>query len=356
MERAFLVAALVAGCGAPPLADRAATPVRREAEDAPRVVLITLDGARWQEIVVGVDPAQAARRHLSPGAIVDARRLLPHVYTRLIDRGVALVGPSAIEASGPNYVSLPGYREILTGRPARGCASNDCPPLDEPTLLDELRARDDRERVAAIASWEVIEQAAAVDTRAITVSTGRRGGGTRDLLRVDETAARLLDHADGPWPGHGDYRRDRDTAELALDYLAARRPSFLFVGLGDTDEYAHRDDYRGYLAALTFFDDFVERLFALLDSLDDGGRTIVLATADHGRARTFRDHGADPDSRAVWLLAAGGGIPSRGVATPSRGHRLADVAPTVRRMLALVPDRAPGAGAPIVELLPDGDP
>ncbi len=348
MKRVLLAVAL-AGCGSaepapsypPSLFARVPPPTSHGVD---RVILVTVDGTRPQEVFDGVDPVLAARDGLPREAAVDARRLLPNLYARLVDRGVAL----RVDASGPSYVSLPGYREILSGRPDPRCTSNDCPPLDAPTLLDELRGDDP----VVIASWEVMEHAISVEPRALTSSTGRHGGHGRDRLRVTAAAARVLDRADGPWPGHADYRRDRDTADLALAYLAARRPRFLVVGLGDTDEHAHRDDYRGYLDALRAADDFVARLFVLLDSFGDGARTVVLVTADHGRARNFRDHGADPESRATWLLAAGGPIAPRGLVETTPRHRLADLAPTVRALVDLPPDRSPGAGSPIAELLP----
>jgi hypothetical protein len=351
-------ALLATSCGASdlPLSQVETAPLSRAPDPAPidRVVLITVDGTRWQEIFQGVDRELAARAHLPESAIVDARHLLPNFYSRVVDRGVAIGAPggATIDASGPSFVSLPGYREIFSGRPALRCTSNDCPPLDEPTLLDELRARDGADGIAAISSWETIEQAVSQSPDALTLSTGRHGGRTRDRVRVSLTAARGLDRAAGPYPGHADYRRDRDTAAIALEYLAARRPRFLAIGLGDTDEYAHRNDYRGYLQALADADDFIGRLFALLDELGDD-RTMVLITADHGRATDFRDHGADPASQKVWLLAAGGSIPPRGIVAGDSRYRLADIAPTLRRLLDLRADPSPRAGRPIEELLPD---
>ena len=68
----------------------------------------------------------------------------------------------------------------------------------------------------------------------------------------------------GAGPGWLDYRRDRYTAALALEYLVATRPRLLFVGLGDTDEYAHRDDYPRYLDSLRAADQFVGELMTTL--------------------------------------------------------------------------------------------
>src|SRR5262249_6132735 len=100
------------------------------------IVLVTIDGVRPDEVWNPRGP-----------------ELLPNLYA-LAARGVAW--PDA-RASGPNFISLPGYREILSGRPTLGCETNGCGLADEPTLLDELAARGDS--IAVIASWETIEDA-----------------------------------------------------------------------------------------------------------------------------------------------------------------------------------------------------
>ena len=156
------------------------------------------------------------------------------------------------------------------------------------------------------------------------------------------------------FPGEGDYRPDALTARVALDVLATERPRFLFVGLGDADEYGHRNDYRGYLEALHASDAFLGDLFATLDRMGARGRhTTVLVTADHGRAYGFKDHGPRyPESGRVWLVAAGGDVKGHGLVAASRRHTLSDVAPTVRALLGIggegrpIPEVAAFAGTP----------
>lgn len=306
-----------------------------EASAQPRnVVLVTVDGVRWQEMVhwtVSVTPN------------LDA----------LARDGVMLGAPGApIVASGPSFVSQPGYREILTGRPSVGCTTNLCPTIDEPTLLDELHLGPDEAFV--IASWETIAKVAAHNARVVTVSAGRRGGAGRDRLRVTARAGAILDEAASwcAYPGHFDYRPDRYTAALALEVLAARRPRFLHVALGDTDEYAHRNDFAAYTAALARADAFVGELRELLARMGDyGAATTIVVTTDHGRADRFVDHGRSwPESARAWLIAGGAGIAPRSVVA-ARPYRLADIAPTLRVLYGLPADRSPLAGSPIEELL-----
>jgi hypothetical protein len=260
-----------------------------------------------------------------------------------------------ISASGPNYVSLPGYTEIFTGHRRHGCADNDCPPAREPTLFDELRAHSDGPAdVAVFSSWDRIERVVSADTADLVLSSGRTRISNEAALRDDEATSALLDEgrAAAAFPGKGGFRPDRYTAALALHYLETRRPRLMFLGLGEPDEYAHRGDYPGYLAALRAADRTLGELFEALDRMGPRGQqTTVLVTADHGRARDYRFHGRKfPESARVWLLAAGGAVVARGLVRSERSHRLADLAPTLRVVLGLPPDEAPAAGAPIEEL------
>jgi hypothetical protein len=353
MARTSLALALIviaAGCGpAGTTAQLPRTALQATAPPGPRLLLVTIDGARARDVFGGADPALAAARGLPAAAGGrDGRALMPNLH-RLIERGVALGGPGApMLASGPRYVSLPGYREILTGRAAAGCRDNDCPALDEPTLLDELRGA--AGEVVAIASWERTERAASVSPASLWLSAGRHGGAQRQRLAVSAAARHALDagRRAGAWPGRGDYRPDAATAALAVEVAAALRPRVLWVGLGDSDEHAHRDDYGAYLDALAAADVTLGRLVAAL-GLEE---TIVVVTADHGRSANFRDHGDSPESGEVWLVAAGGPIApvAAGPAPAAPPRRLRDIAPTLRALLGLHADDSPRAGAVIPEI------
>jgi hypothetical protein len=305
---------------------------------ADRLVLITLDGVRWQEIFGGVDPALARQYRLPERAVVDAATLSPNLH-RAMETGIALGGPEGepMVATGPNFASLPGYLELLTGEPST-CQRNDCPRTARRTLLDACREAPDTSAadVAMIASWENLENAATGRDPSFLVSAGRHHGVHRDLMMADAVMATLVRRGEKafPPPGQNDYRPDRLTAPLALRFLRTKAPRCLFVGLGDTDEYAHLGDYGSYLRALREADRFVgDVLEAVADEGDAGARTTVWITTDHGRADTFVGHGARaPESSRVWLVATGAGVTRERASTI---RRLADVAPVLTTVLGL---------------------
>jgi hypothetical protein len=322
--------------------------------DETAAIVVVLDGVRWQDVFDGAD-AELAR-----DAKIDARgETMPTLASLARLHGAALgtrAGGAPVLASGPNFVSLPGYSEIFRGRPSSDCQDNDCAMTARPTLADEARAaaRDSGD-VAVFASWPEIARAASAYPTRIVVSTGRHTRSNESRLRFDAESAELLDRgaeAD-PYPGRGDFRPDRFTADLALRYLAARRPRFMFLGLGEPDEVAHKGDYAAYLRALREADRVIGALASTLEAMGERGkRTTVWVTADHGRAANFRDHGgAYAESARTWLVAFGYGIAARGVAIAPRPRHLADIAPTVRALLGLEQDRAAGGGVVLRELL-----
>ena len=330
------------GCAAP---DSAATaPMARALTARPagwrvdRVVLVTVDGVRWQDIAAALEGRS--------GVELPALRALAA-------RGVALVGD--VHSSAPFPVSLPGYREILTGRRGAGdCLDNLCAPITEATLLDELAAAGRAPgEVAEVASWEGLALAAAAEPSRVLVSAGRHGGVNRALLAVDREAALRLHAAAArhDFDDHPDYRRDADTMELALSYLQAAHPRWLHVALGDTDIHAHAGNHNGYLDALVAADGFVGRVGDALDRI--GGESIVVVTTDHGRGPDFRDHGRAGDGSArAWLVAAGGSIVPRGHVPAAAPHRLADLVPSLRPLFGLAADENERAGRAIAELAP----
>src|SRR6185436_15569787 len=117
------------------------------------------------------------------------------------------------------------------------------------------RSDDAARELAVITSWPEIERVTSLDAGA-ALSTGRHGGRTRDALVRDPGSRAILERgaSASPFPGHGDFRPDYYTGELALYRLAHEHPRFLFVGLGELDEYGHQNDYRGYLEALRYAD------------------------------------------------------------------------------------------------------
>src|SRR5271165_6735253 len=108
---------------------------------SPKVILITLDGVRWQEVFQGTDPQRDQGHHLTP------QELLPNLYNCFVEQGVAVGQATPIIASGPNFVSLPGYMEITRGHPSTDCQTNSCKPVIDQSIISLFR------HPAVFSSW-----------------------------------------------------------------------------------------------------------------------------------------------------------------------------------------------------------
>jgi len=222
---------------------------------SPVVVLVTLDGVRWQ------DSGLLGGRWRERGTFTGKYR-----------------------ASNPALLSLPNYQDLMLGKPS-ACADNACGRPSEPTLVDALLATGlDPSRVAVVASWERIADAA----------TSREAPpGVVDAGLHDGEPAPPWKHA----------RFDRETMRLSLRVLDERRPRLMWISLNDADEHAHRGDKASYEESLRAYAAFLDKLSARLSAQD----TLVVTT-DHGRGdgEAWVDHGAKwPESATAWLFARG---------------------------------------------------
>jgi hypothetical protein len=315
----------------------------------PRVVLVTIDGVRWQDVFDGGDPSLAHDHQLD--AFADPDALVPRLR-ELGARGIALGagtdGCGVVRTHGTSNISLPGYLELLSGR-ATSCRSNACARIDTPTILDDAR-RSGIERVASISSWETLERAATHGSEGVLVAAGARPWPVSTATELAMLSDRGMQLGPFPAPG-GAYRPDSATTAIALAYLRAESPQLLHVGLGDTDEWAHRGRYDEYLDALHDADAFVGDVVDWLDHEGLLDVTTILVTTDHGRGRDFRSHGAAlPESRRTFLIAAGRGVTSAGERCARHDVELPDIGASIRTLLGLAPDPRPSSGTPIVEL------
>lgn len=333
-------------------------PVAHTASQANTVIVLVVDGVRWQEIFTGVD-AKLARRHgMRAERLRPAAKLVPHLTRLRTELGASIGAPGVgqpMVASGPAFQSLPGYMELLSGKPAPYCQNNRCGSVRYATLMDEVsRVSSSLGDAALFASWPHLIHAAALEPERVLISAGRKGGTHLERLYRSPERAELRRAAlrAGPSPSKGDFRGDTFTARLALDYLVSERPRFLFVSLGETDTYAHAGNYPAYLNALTKADRVIGDFTSIVQRLNLAGhRTTLVVTTDHGRDKRARDHGAAaPESARVWLVASGYAVHRRGAVPSPFQRRLADVAPSVRRLLGLgEPREQPGLSELFVE-------
>ena len=136
----------------------------------------------------------------------------------------------------------------------------------------------------------------------------------------------------------------------------------MFVGFGETDEWAHAGRYDLYLTAAHHVDDFVRRLWELAQSLPQyRGKTTFIITADHGRGHgpeDWKKHGEKvADSESDWIAVIGPDTPPAGERAQTEPHTQSQIAATIAALLGEDYRAAfPQSGGPIADVLAGGAP
>ncbi len=268
------------------------------------IYLITIDGTRWQDIIA-----------------LDARQRLPNIYG-LLDNGIGVGRDSLFTASGNYHVSLPGYLEITRGHQSTDCPDNYCKPnpLGE-TVIDSFQ------NAAIFAGWDEIDLTITHKSNTV-INIGR------NIRSPAWLNLKLSDNQTFPEWFSETYRSDPMTSSAMLEWQRLPKlgsNQFVWISLGDTDEWAHYDSRPKYLDALHDADTFVGKL---LRSVDDEDATFII-TADHGRNDNDWSAHGDPSSGRLWLVLSGAGVPARGWVTYAGELRsLSNVLPTIKHLLA----------------------
>ena len=304
------------------------------------LVLVTLDGVRWQEVFGGIDRRLIEDERFTTDADYlrqtywhddrseRRRRLFPFLWSEIAADG-ALIGDrlsdSRMEVTNPWWFSYPGYNEILTGRADPGIDSNDKNWNENVTVLEVLNGLPGYQgRVAAFASWDVFPYIVNARRSGVPVNAGF------DLLEPTlSERARWLNEAALRAPRiWNTVRLDFITHGYALETIHIRQPRVVYIAYGETDDFAHDASYDRYIDAAYRSDRMLAELWNRLQSDDFyKGQTTLLITTDHGRGSDpagWQGHGGSPDgedivtgSDQIWLAAIGPGIRPGGVV---KGH------------------------------------
>lgn len=300
------------------------------AQPAQNLILVTLDGVRWQEIFNGADStllfdpvfsrdtASAHKQFWAASPAERRQRLTPFLWTTIAQQG-QLYGNrqlgNRMNVSNPHWFSYPGYNEILSGYADDRIKSND--KVDNPnvTVLEFLNKQPGfAGKVAVFSSWDVIEAAVNEKKTGIYASSANEPSQPRtatDSLLSDITALYPRENGDG-------VRADFLTYFAARQYIKQNQPRVLFLSFDETDELAHAGRYLDHLRMLQSIDGYLANLWQLVQTIPQyAGKTALLITTDHGRGHTpkarWKDHGTKTaDSYQIWMATMGPGISPAG--------------------------------------------
>ncbi|MBL7795192.1 MAG: alkaline phosphatase family protein [Saprospiraceae bacterium] len=310
---------------------------------AKNLIVVTADGLRWQEVFEGIpvsSPLCKPEDGRDAGQALPRETLMPFFWNTLARHGQVYGNRrygSEVSVANRMRISYPGYSEIICGFPDdKRIILNSKKQNPNRHVFEWLnKQRGYRGRVAAFGSWELFSWIFNEERAEIPVNAGfekirTRGGLSAGQYRLNA----LLDSSPRPWHDH--VRPDTLTWAFAKEYLERRRPRVLFVGFGETDEYAHEGNAAGYVQAIARFDSLLAEIWRFIESHEHyRGKTALLITTDHGRGRhNWRmHHPLAPGSEETWFAVASPDLEARGEVRESGQIRHEQFARTMLRLI-----------------------
>lgn len=299
------------------------------------VVVVMMDGLRWQEVFGGADPELI--KTLGPDALGDAKErtanaqhlywrdtpaerrqaLMPFLWSVVAAQGQVFgnrdLASDSHVTNGLNF-SYPGYSETLTGIADPRIHSNDNVPNPNVTVFEWLNGKPAfAGKVAAFGAWDVFNGIFNRERCGFLVNAGYDPLTAIPATPQIELLNELKVETVRIWP---DEPFDPLPFHSAIEYVKANKPRVLFLGLGETDDWAHGNSYAEYLNAAHRGDSYLRQLWDLLQSMPEyQGKTTLIVLPDHGRGvgAEWTSHGEKiPASKETWMAYLGPDTAAKG--------------------------------------------
>jgi hypothetical protein len=329
------------------------------------VILITLDGFRWQEVFNGPDSSLLHAKELkevktlfwTDNPVESRKKLLPFFWNEIAAKG-ELYGnrnkQNFVNVTNRYWFSYPGYNELFSGFADDSVNSNDKKNNPNITVFEVANKSEAlKNKVAAVTSWDCFPYILNANRSGIYVNAGNQPAensnhsGEVNLLNdlINETA-----------PYEDGVRYDIYTYHYALEYLKANHPRLMFIGFDETDDYGHEGKYDRYLLTAHQSDKVIGELWKWLQSQDQyRDQTTLILTCDHGRGASenemWHSHGEKiKGSDQTWLAIIGPNTPGLGeIKLPGQIYN-SQVAMTISNLLK-IDYKNPKAGKAILSAI-----
>ncbi len=302
-------------------------------QNAENIIIITTDGFRWQEVFNGMDTAVANNSRYNQGdsaaiyqkywsADVNVRRkkLLPFLWSTLANNGQIYGNRNSgnkVNVANRYWFSYPGYNEIFTGYPDTLVNSNDYKANPNTTITEFLNQQPAfKNKVAAFGAWNAFERILNEKRSRVPVVNGFDKPLTRKYVATEILLNKMLQDSYKPF---GDEEcLDVFTHYAAMEYLQTGKPRVLYIGYGETDEWAHAGHYKDYLDAAHQVDQWIKDIWNFIQNDPVyKNKTALFITTDHGRGDIIKDEWTShydkiAGSDQIWFAAMGPGIHVKG--------------------------------------------
>ena len=333
----------------------------------PKIILITLDGLRWQEVFGGADNALIANKNFVHDSTqlknlfwrdkANERRkvLMPFLWNQAIKMGQfhgnRALG-SQVDLTNTQWFSYPGYSEILCGKADdQRITSNDKINNPNKTLLEIVNDMPAfNGKVAAFASWDVFPYIINEERSGVPVNAGFELAKDDNLSERETFLNHLQPQVPSPW---STVRLDAFTHHYALEFMKKNHPNLIYIAYGETDDFAHEGNYEAYLKAANNTDGLIKELWEFTEQDPFyADNTIFIITTDHGRGTdpldSWQHHGAKvKNAGQVWLISFGAKVARLGELDTKWQIYSNQIAPTILNIIGVKNDLE----SPLIPLL-----
>lgn len=317
---------------------------------AQNIFIITIDGVRWQEIFKGADAALLRNPNFVKDSAVmlqqywhndvaeNRRRLLPFFWSVIEQQGQLLGNRTLnnkVNVANLYKISYPGYNEIFTGYADKMFIPNLDIYNPNSNILQYLnRQKDYKGKVAAFCSWRVFPYILNEGDSSFPINAGY------EMAAENVPADSLFNNVQESVTVKNHTRHDLLTFECAKNYIEQQHPKVMYLGLGETDEFAHHGNYDTYLQKLHQADAFIAELwyYVQTDPFYKNNTNFIITT-DHGRGRkaqNWNTHGFwISGSGETWLAMLGNGIAPAGELDEKQQVYQKQLAATIASLLGM---------------------
>jgi Type I phosphodiesterase / nucleotide pyrophosphatase len=317
--------------------------------EAKNLIVITIDGFRWQELFNGADPAIINSEKFTPDTSttkllywdpsVEERRkkLLPFFWNVIAKKGQLLGNrqyDNNVNVANLYSLSYPGYNEMFTGTTDITISSNRKIMNPNSNVFEYLQGKEAfKGSVAIFSSWDVFPYILNTERNNLQVNSGYQNLESNSLQQQIINAVQSAAVYDKTATRH-----DQLTFLTAKEYIRQHKPRLTYISLGETDEFAHQGRYDLYLQQAAQVDKMIGELWHWVQTTPGyKNNTTFIITTDHGRGSKpsrWTSHGEFiTGSSQTWFAIMGPGITPFGEVKEKQQYYQQQLAQTIAYVL-----------------------
>lgn len=324
---------------------------RAQSARTENLIVVVLDGMRWQEIFGGADSAlinnpkytedknRTTRLFWDADIQIRRKRLFPFIWETIASDGQIYGNrklDSFVNVTNPFQMTYPGFSEMLTGFPDPAISSNRLVTSHSDNVLEYINQQKGFEgKVAVFATSDLFPYLLNKPQSKLYINADG------DTLPFRSREFQLLNEMQRLSAKPTTERPDLLTYFAAREYVKTFQPRVLYLALGETDAFAHDGNYGQYLETAKAEDQMISELWKIVQSIPQyKGKTALLLTCDHGRGNKIQNewtsHGPKiEDSGQIWIAGLGPDIQNKGELKKSAQLYQAQLASTMASILGL---------------------